>query len=212
MDAVSAIAAGIPLTLLLTFSGFAIGAIGGLPLALMRRSHRRLVRFPARMVIDLLRGVPPIVWILFIFYGATIGEAKLTALSAAIVAFGLISCAYMAEIYRGGLSAVHHGQWEAASALGMSRRDQFTRVIGPQVVRQAIPASATYLIGLVKDSSIAYTIGVQEILFNADQQAKSQGDALTPYLIAAVLYIIITIPSAWAARSLDAKLRSKIAR
>jgi polar amino acid transport system permease protein len=118
----------------------------------------------------------------------------------------------MAEIYRGGLSAIPAGQWEASAALGMGHRDQLSKVVGPQVLRVSIPASATYAIGLLKDSSIAYTVGVQEILFNADMQAKQASDAIVPFLYAALVYVIITIPCAWAARSLDSGLRRKVAR
>jgi polar amino acid transport system permease protein len=209
---VQAILTGIPLTLLLTAAGFAIGAVGGIPLALARRSRFFVARAVARTLIELLRGIPPIVWIFLIYFGIGNGFLRVAPIPAAIVAFGVISCAYMAEIYRGGLSGVPAGQWEAGAALGLDHRSQLSRVIGPQVMRISIPAAATYAIGLLKDTSIAYTIGVQEILFNADLQAKQSANALTPYLVAALVYVVITIPCAWAARSLDSTLRRKVAR
>lgn len=212
MRFIGPILSGIPLTLLLTALGFAIGAAGGVPLALMRRSRVRLLRIISRSIIELLRGIPPIVWIFLIYFGIGNGILKVDPVPAAIVAFGLISCAYLAEIYRGGLAAVHRGQWEAGLALGLTHRDQLARIIGPQVLRFSVPAAATYAIGLLKDTSIAFTIGVQEILFFADSQAKQSADALTPYLIAAGAYIVITVPCAWFARSLDARLRLRMAR
>lgn len=212
MGYLHAILTGIPMTLFITVAGFALGAVGGIPLALGRRSRFFILRAIARTLIELLRGIPPIVWIFVIYFGIGTGIVTVAPTSAAIAAFGVISCAYMAEIYRGGLSAIPAGQWEAGDALGMGHRDQLSRVIGPQVMRVSIPASATYAIGLLKDSSIAYTIGVQEILFNADQQAKQSADAIAPYLYAALVYVIITIPCAWAARSLDSRLRRKVAR
>lgn len=212
MDYVGTIVSGIPLTILLTVVGFAIGAVGGVPLALMRRSRLRSVRFVSRSIIELLRGIPPIVWIFLIYFGIGNGVIKVEPVPAAIVAFGLISCAYLAEIYRGGLAAVHRGQWEAGVALGLSHTDQLARIVGPQVLRFSIPAAATYAIGLLKDTSIAFTIGVQEILFFADSQAKQSADALTPYLVAAGAYIIITVPCAWFARSMDRRLRLRMAR
>ena len=212
MDYVGTIVSGVPLTILLTVVGFAIGAVGGVPLALMRRSRLRSVRFVSRSIIELLRGIPPIVWIFLIYFGIGNGVIKVEPVPAAIVAFGLISCAYLAEIYRGGLAAVHRGQWEAGVALGLSHTDQLARIVGPQVLRFSIPAAATYAIGLLKDTSIAFTIGVQEILFFADSQAKQSADALTPYLVAAGAYIIITVPCAWFARSMDRRLRLRMAR
>jgi polar amino acid transport system permease protein len=212
VDYLRAILTGVPLTLLVTACGFALGAIGGVPLALARRSRFFAVRAVARTLIEFLRGIPPIVWIFLIYFGIGTGVITVSPLVAAVAAFGVISCAYMAEIYRGGLSAVPAGQWEAGAALGMGHRDQLSKVIGPQVFRVSIPAAATYAIGLLKDSSIAYTVGVQEILFNADLQAKQASDAIVPFLYAALVYVIITIPCAWAARSLDAGLRRKVAR
>lgn len=212
MEYLPAILSGVPLTLLLTVAGFTIGAIGGIPLVLARRSRFFVPRAVARTLIEFLRGVPPIVWIFVIYFGIGNGIIQVDPLTAAVVAFGVISCAYMAEIYRGGLSAIPAGQWEAGLALGMGHRSLLSRVIGPQVVRVSIPAGATYAIGLLKDTSIAYTIGVQEVLFNADLEARQSADAIVPYLFAALVYVIITIPCAWAARSLDSRLRRKVAR
>lgn len=212
MHYLTEILTGVPLTLLLTVCGFGIGAIGGVPLALARRSRFAVLRVVARTLIEFLRGIPPIVWIFAVYFGIGTDVITMSPLVAAVAAFGLISCAYMAEIYRGGLSAVPAGQWEAGAALGMGHRDQLGKVIGPQVFRVSIPAAATYAIGLLKDSSIAYTIGVQETLFHADLLSKQSSDAIVPFLYAALVYVIITIPCAWAARSLDAGLRRKVAR
>lgn len=211
-DDVSAIAQGIPYTILVTVVGFAIGAVGGIPLALARRSRFVVVRLIARSIIEILRGIPPIVWIFLIYFGIGNDYVTIAELPAACAAFGLISSAYLAEIYRGGLSSIHHGQWEAGEALGMSHRAQLVDVIGPQVVRQAVPAAATYGVGLIKDSSIAFTIGVTDVMFFADGAAKQSGNPMTPYLIAAAFYMAITVPCAWGARSLDARLRRKVAR
>ncbi|GMA41977.1 amino acid ABC transporter permease [Mobilicoccus caccae] len=211
-DDVSAIAQGIPYTILVTLVGFSIGAGGGIPLALARRSRFVVVRVLARALIELLRGIPPIVWIFLIYFGIGNDFITVAELPAACIAFGLISSAYLAEIYRGGLSSIHHGQWEAGEALGMSSRAQLIDVIGPQVVRQAVPAAATYGVGLIKDSSIAFTIGVTDVVFFADSAAKQSGNPMTPYLIAAVFYMAITVPCAWGARTLDSRMRRKVAR
>lgn len=212
MEYVGSIASGIPYTLLVTISGFLIGAVGGVPLALMRRSRIALVRFVARAIIEIARGIPPIVWVFLIYFGLGNGIITLEALPAAIAAFGLISCAYLAEIYRGGLASIPSGQWEAGEALGMRSLDQLRHVIGPQVLRQSIPAAATYGVGLLKDSSIAFTIGVTDILFHADSAAKQTSSPMTPYLVAALAYVMITIPCAWAARHADTTLRRQVAR
>jgi len=212
MAVLAAVLAGVPLTLLLTAAAFGLGVVGGVPLALARRSSHFVPRAIARALIELLRGIPPIVWLFFVFFGVGNTVPLIQPLSAAIISLGIISCAYMAEIYRGGLSAIEKGQWEAGSALGMSHASVLSKIIGPQVFRVSVPAGATYAIGLLKDSSVAYTIGVTELMFYANEQARSTSDAIVPFLLAAGVYIVMTIPCAWGARALDSRLRKRVAR
>jgi len=212
MAVFTTVLAGVPYTLLLTAAAFAIGIVGGVPLALARRSSHVVLRAIARALIELLRGIPPIVWLFFVFFGIGNSIPQLDPLTAGILSLGLISCAYMAEIYRGGLSAIGAGQWEAGAALGMSRTDVLSKIIGPQVLRVSVPASATYVIGLLKDSSAAYTIGVTEVVYFANEQSRATSDAIVPFLFAALVYVVMTIPSAWASRALDSRLRKRVAR
>lgn len=212
MEMFLAILAGAPMTVFITAAALTIGIIGGIPLVLGRRSRFRAARIVSRFLIEVLRGVPPLVWLFLIFFGFGTSMTWMTALMASIAGLGLIACAYMAEIYRGGLSAISAGQWEAAEALGMSHRSVLAKVIGPQVFRVSVPAAATYGIGLIKDSSVVFTIGVADIMFQANQQSHQASDALTPFLIAGVVYIIITIPCAWGSRVLDANLKKRVAR
>ena len=212
MAVLTAVLAGVPLTLLLTALAFGIGVVGGIPLALARRSPHTVPRALARSAIELLRGIPPIVWLFIVFFGIGGSVPSITPLMAAIVSLGVISCAYMAEIYRGGLSAIDRGQWEAGEALGMNRSSVLAKIIGPQVYRVSVPAGATYAIGLLKDSSVAYTIGVTEVMFYANEQARSTSDAIVPFLLAALVYVVMTIPCAALARALDSRLRRRVAR
>lgn len=212
MAVFAAVLAGVPLTLLLTGAAFGIGVVGGIPLALARRSSHFVPRAVARAIIELLRGIPPIVWLFFIFFGVGNSIPSIQPLTAAIIGLGVIACAYMAEIYRGGFSAIGKGQWEAGEALGMNRSSVLAKVIGPQVFRVSVPAGATYAIGLLKDTSVAYTIGVTELMYYANEQARSTSDAIVPFLLAALVYLVMTIPCAWAARALDSRLRKRVAR
>jgi polar amino acid transport system permease protein len=212
MDTFLTILQGVPMTIGLTLAALAIGALGGIPLALGRRSNIPGVRFIAVSLIEILRGIPPIVWLFIIYFGLGTALQMLDPLTSAIIGLGLISCAYMAEIYRGGLSAITRGQWEAGEALGMGRQSLLTFIIGPQVFRVSVPAAASYAIGLLKDSSVAYTIGVSEIVYFANDQSRQSSDALGPFFLAALVYVIMTIPCAWATRALDARLRMRVAR
>lgn len=212
MSAFSDVLLGVPNTLMLTGGALAIGASGGAVLAVGRQSRLIVVRIASRAVIELLRGIPPLVWIFIIFFGIGASAPNLTPFTAALLGLGAISSAYMAEIYRGGLLAIPKGQWEAASSLSLPRSTVWTRVIAPQVIRVSLPAAATYAIGLLKDSSVAYAIGVSEIMFYANQRATTLSDATGPFLVAAGFYLVLTVPLAWAARRVDRVLRGRVAQ
>jgi polar amino acid transport system permease protein len=196
----AALLIGIPFTLALTLIAFVVGAVLGLPLCGMRLSKSMPVRLLASSLILILRSIPPIVWLFFILF------------SAAAIGLGLITAANMAEIYRGALSAIQPGQWEAASVLNLSNRHRFTDVIGPQLLRIALPSGTTYLIGLMKDSAIASAIGVHEIAFQAYHFSQETFRGIDVYAAAGLLYILISLPVAYFARWADMRLRARVAR
>lgn len=206
MDHVTNILAAVPTTLGVTFACFGVGAVLGLVLVSGRRSGSLLVRGLARTVIDVLRGIPPIVFLFIVFFGIGSGAIRLSPFLAAVIGLGLISAAHLAEIYRGSLLAVHRGQFEAAQALGLGRITIYTRIVGPQAMRVAIPGMVTWAISLLKDSALVSTIGVAEIMSVTNQDARSSGSSLTPFVIAAVIYIALGSPLAYLSRYLERKL------
>lgn len=191
------------MTLLLTVSSFLIGSVVAIPVAAARAGRHLSLRRLATVYVTIVRAIPPIVWLFFIYFG--IGEhlKGLQPVTAAIGALSLIATAYLAEIYRGGVATVEKGQWEASHALGMARSVSLRFIIGPQVVRAALPAAATYAIGLFKDTSVAYTIGVTEIMFYANRESQLTSRVLQPFLYAALIYLVISVPCAWGSRRLD---------
>lgn len=211
-DALVAILLGLPMTLVVTVAAFAIGLIGGIPLLLGLRSRIRVVRLAVRLVIDLIRGVPPIVWLFLLYFGIAIGSFRFNSLAAAIVGLGVISSAYLAEIYRGGFATLSRGQFEAAQALGLGRTTTFTRVLAPQAVRTALPSMTTFLLSLLKDSSIASTIGVTEMVTAATVFARQNTATagIVPFFLAAAVYFALSIPVAVVARRLDTRLRKAL--
>lgn len=198
------------MTISITATSFVIGAVLGVPLMLARTSRIAPLRWFARAVIDILRGVPPVVWIFLLYFGLSYDLIRLEPFPAAVTALGLVSAAYLAEIYRGGMTSVHAGQWEASQALGINRFGTFSRVIAPQALRVSLPSASTYAIGLMKDSALASTIGVAEIVFRSMAVARASADAVTPFLIAGALYIVLSLPLAYLARTLETKLRGKV--
>lgn len=183
-----------------------------IPLVAGLRSGNRLVWLLTRGTIDLLRGIPPVVWLFILYYGVSIGVIRMSALQAAVIGLGLVAAAYLAEIFRGAIGSVHQGQWEASSALGFRTGTAWGRVIGPQAWRTAIPAYTTYGIGLLKDSSIASTIGVAEIVFMSNQYARQSGEGILVFFIAAGIYILLSMPLGMLSRHLDTKMRKAVAR
>lgn len=203
LSLLQALAIGIPATLAVTALAFLFGLIGALPLLFMSRSALLPVRAISRVTIDLLRGIPPIVWLFIMYFGIASGQFKLSAFQAGVVGLGLIASAFLAEIFRGAIAGVPAGQVEAARALGMSKHHAFWLIISPQAIRIAIPAIVTYLIGLLKDSSFVSTIGVMEILFFATSMSRGTGLGLIAFFAAALLYIALSIPIAWAGKHID---------
>jgi polar amino acid transport system permease protein len=203
---------GLPWTLALTAATFAVGGLLGLPLMIMRRSRFVVLRAVATVLFALVRSIPPLVWLFIVFFGIGFGLIPMTAFEACLVAFGAIAAVNMAEIYRGGMAAIHHGQFEAARALNFGRWHMFLDVVAPQMFRVALPASATYAIGLFKDSAIASTIGIQELTYHANYLSQTTFQGLRVFGLVGMIYIAVSLPVAWASRRLDAYIRLKVAR
>lgn len=208
-SAILTVLAGLPMTLLVTALAFSIGLVGGFPIMLGLRSRIAPVRLCVRMLVDLIRGIPPIVWLFLIYFGVHFGAIRMNSLTAAVVGLGIISSAYLAEMYRGGFQTLHAGQAEAASALGLRRVDAFIYVLTPQAFRTVLPSITTFLLSLIKDSSIASTIGVADMVFMANQFARQNPDVpgIVPFVLAAIVYFIVSIPIALIARKLDTRMR-----
>jgi len=202
-----AVIQGVPITLVVTGGAFALGFVFAIPVTAMRRSKSLILRTIARMYIDIVRGIPPIVWLFIIFFGVGTQVIELGSMQAAIVGMGVVSSAYIAEIYRGGLLALARGQVEAATALGMTPWDKFRHVVAPQVLRVSIPPLATYFVSLLKDTTVASTIGVNDILMLASQEAQSGGGGFAPFVVAAVLYVLLSAPVGIFSRRMDERLR-----
>lgn len=206
------ILSGLPWTIALTLLSLLAGMLLGVPMMMARVSRMAWLRFLSASVITFIRSIPPIVWLFVIFFGVGSGYVRIDPFPAAIIGMGLISSAYMAEIYRGALLSIHAGQWEGAAALGVSRTRIWTQIILPQLFRVALPAIATFAIGLLKDSAIASTIGVKEMTFVANQQAMATYRGLEVFSMVALAYIVISLPVAWATRELSSRMQKKVSR
>ncbi|QPK80874.1 amino acid ABC transporter permease [Schaalia sp. ZJ405] len=197
-----AIIQGLPLTVLLTGVSFALGIGVALILILAQRTRIAPIGWIARILIDLLRGIPILVWLFLLYFGVKIGTFVFDPLPAALVVLGVTSGAHLAETGRVALEAVPPHQWESARALGLSRSDTFWRVLAPQAARIALPSVTTFALVLLKDTSIPSVIGVMDISFHTTQVARTTGSPLNAYLAAVVCYLIASIPLALVSRTL----------
>ena len=179
-------------TTLQLFAFTLVGAIPlGIPVALARMSRVRPLSWLARIFISVMRGTPLMLQMFAIYFAPYyVFGIQLTPDSkwqACIVAFIINYAAYFAEIYRSGLQSIPRGQYEAAEVLGYSKAQTFFYIVLPQVVKRIMPAMGNEVITLVKDTSLAFSIGVAEMFSTAKALVASQV-SMVPFAIAAAIY------------------------
>ncbi len=174
-----------------------LGAIPlGIPLALARMSKFKPLALLAQLYISIMRGTPLMLQMFAVyfapFYVFGISTGSGYKLTACLIAFILNYAAYFAEIYRSGIQSIPQGQYEAAQVLGYSRAQAFFHIILPQVVKRIVPAMGNEIITLVKDTSLAFSIGVAEMFTEAKALVASQRNMI-PFAISAAIYWVITL-------------------
>lgn len=184
---------GIKITILISLIGVALGSILGAFVALMKLSKIKIISWIASIYIEILRGTPMLVQVFIVFFGITAALGlDISALVCGTIALVINSSAYIAEIIRAGINAVDKGQMEAARSLGLNYRQTMKTVIMPQAIKNILPALGNEFVTLIKESSIVSTIGVGEIMFNAQVVQGISFDPFTPLLVAAALYFVLT--------------------
>ncbi|MFD1039954.1 amino acid ABC transporter permease [Virgibacillus byunsanensis] len=188
LESLPFILGGLPMTLVVSLAGMAIGLLLGLFLALARRSEKLTLRWPARMYISFMRGTPMLVFLFLLYFGLPEIGIEFTALTAAILGFGLNSAAYIAEINRSSLNSIDHGQWESGKALNMSYWKTLRKIILPQATRIAIPPLTNVFMDIVKATSLAAVITVPELFQKTQIAVGREFDAMTLYILVAMIY------------------------
>jgi len=184
---------GIKSTILISLIGVALGSILGAFVALMKLSKIKIISWIASIYIEILRGTPMLVQVFIVFFGITAALGlDISALVCGTIALVINSSAYIAEIIRAGINAVDKGQMEAARSLGLNYRQTMKSVIMPQAIKNILPALGNEFVTLIKESSIVSTIGVGEIMFNAQVVQGISFDPFTPLIVAAALYFVLT--------------------
>lgn len=180
----------------------------GLVLSLVRLSRFRVLRFLAAAYIDFFRGLPLLLLFIFVYYGLATAGLRLPPLASGVLGLALCYGAYAAEIFRAGIQAIHKGQMEAARSLGMTQGQAMRYVILPQALKLVVPPLTNELIAMVKDTSLMSVIAFPELLFRAKEKMGVVANA-TPLTVAALLYLVFTIPLIRVADQMEVKRRKK---
>ena len=177
----------------------------GLALALARLSHWAALRRAVSGFIWLMRGTPLMLQLLFVYYAlpfVPVIGVRLPDYPAAILAFVLNYSAYFAEIFRAGIQSIERGQYEGAKALGMSYAQTMRRIVMPQVLRRTLPPLANETITLVKDTSLIYVLALNDLL-RAARGIVQRDFTITPFVVAAAFYLLMTLVLTWAFQRLE---------
>ena len=197
---------GIRATIIYASVSLCLACVVGLIVAMARRSAAAPLRWVAQGYVDLIRGTPALVQIFFIYFGLPALGIYIAAPLAGIIAIGLNSAGYLAEIFRAGIAGVDGGQIEAGRSIGMSRNQTFRRVVLPQALRLAVPAAAGEFTSLVKGTSLLSTISITELTRVAQQVVSVTFRPIEAYLAVALVYLILNTAisqgSAWLERAL----------
>ncbi len=185
---------GVGLTILVTLGSLVLSTVLGLVWALMRVSGLHALSLLSAGLINVIRGIPIIVLLFYLYFVMPDFGIALTALQAAILGLGIAYSAYQAENFRAGIEAIDKGQIEAAQTIGMGWWLTMRRVILPQAVRIVLPPYGNIMIMLLKDSSQASTITVAELALQGKLIASSTFKNTNVFTLVALMYLTMSIP------------------
>lgn len=184
---------GIKITLSLSAISLIIGTtLGGL-LSLIRLSKYKIPKTIAKIYIEVFRGTPMIVQIAMVYFGSyVVMDVNVDGFISALIAVSLNSAAYVAEIVRSGIQSIDKGQWEASKSLGLTDGQTMRYVILPQAIKNILPALGNEFVTLIKETAVASTIGVADLMYVSKIVQTSSYQPFNPLIIVAAIYFIIT--------------------
>lgn len=200
------LASGLWVSVQVTALSLLLGIPLGLAFALLASVRSRIVQAMTVVVVEIGRGMPALVMLQMVYFGLPDLGIVFDAYWAAVVAFALTTAAYTSEIIRAGLRAVPAGEVEAADALGITRADTLRFVVIPQGLRIAVPALLGFAILILQVSSLAYTIGLPELLSRAYSIGAATFEYLPVLALAGLMYLVITVPGGWIVDAFERRL------
>ncbi|MFF2323092.1 ectoine/hydroxyectoine ABC transporter permease subunit EhuD [Agrobacterium sp. NPDC058088] len=184
---------GLTVTLKAATAGFAIALVLGLVFALLRRSRVKMIAWPTALVVEFLRDTPLLVQLFFLYYVLPDFGIVLPAFLTGALALGLQYAAYTSEVYRGGIEAVHHGQWEAATALNLTHMQTYRDIIIPQAIPRIVPAMGNYLVAMIKETPVLSVVTVLEMMGLANMIGERTFEYLVPLTLVGLIFLLLTI-------------------
>ena len=199
------VAKGFLMALAIVLIAFPLAIPFGLILSLMRMSKFAILRGVASLYVNIIRGTPVFLQIYIAFFGLPLAGVQIPPFLLGVIVLAMNSCAYQCEIFRGGIQSISKGQFEASRSLGMNGAQTMLSVIIPQTIRRVIPTMTSEFILLYKDTSLLAAVGVMEVVMYAKTIVASTG-SITPYIVAACFYLVVTLPLARVVGVLERKL------
>jgi polar amino acid transport system permease protein len=210
-ESLPALLRGLVNTLILSFFSIVCGAVLGLVTSLVRLYAPLALRWVAVVYIDVFRAVPMLVVLILTYYALPFLGVRFSSWTSAVLAFSLVMAAYSAEVFRAGIEGVPRGQFEASAALGLPFLQTMRRVILPQAVRAVIPPITGNCVSLFKDTSLASTVALPELL-NEATNAQALYANPSPLILAAIVYLAFLWPMVRIVSLLERKLKAEKSR
>ena len=199
---------GFLMALAIVLVAFPLAIPFGFILSLMRISNSRILHGISGFYINIIRGTPAFLQIYIAFFGLPLAGVNIGNYPLGVIVMAMNSAAYLCEIFRAGIQSIPPGQNEAARSLGMNRVQTMLYVIIPQTFRNVLPTLTSEFILLYKDTSLLAAVGVMEIVMYAKTIVATTG-AITPYVVAALFYLLVTLPLTRVVSGLENRLAGK---
>ncbi len=200
---------GLYYTVLLSLTAILISMVTGLLVALPGLSENRKLRAFNRLYVELVRAVPILVLILWVYYGLPqLSGLAISVFWAGVIALALSDSAFQAEIFRAGIQSINRGQYEAAHSVSLSYADTMRFVILPQAIRRILPALGNQLVYMLKMSSLVSVIGMQELTRKANELVVTEYRPLEIYTILVLEYLVLILIVSAGVRWLERKMQA----
>ena len=207
LQSLPALAKGAVVTAELTVISILIGALIGTIVGVGRLSGRPVLEWLLAGYVTLMRGVPLLVTLLFLYYGLPSVGVRLDAFTVAIIALSITSGAYIGEIVRAGIQSIDPGQMRAARSLGMSWAGAMRRIILPQAMRRVLPPLTNEALTLLKNTSLVSTIALADLLRAGLEVMTWQANTFSAFAGVALFYLLLTLPLVWLNTRLEQRYR-----